>query len=60
MGQWNLSPIPSSIITRTLSAFQTTESLRNKDQGCADTGARPDGPGAAAGEFMMGARQDAQ
>lgn len=58
VGQWILSPIPSSIITRILSAFQTTESLRNQNQGTT-----PD-PGPAlmalvpAGEFMMGARQD--
>ena len=58
VGQWILSPIPSSIITRILSAFQTTESLRNKNQGIT-----PD-PGPApmvlvpAGEFMMGARQE--
>ncbi len=57
-GQWILSHIPSSIITRIPSVFQPTESLRTQSQGIT-----PD-PGPApmvlvpAGEFMMEARQD--
>lgn len=58
VGQWILSSIPSSIITRNPSAFQTTESLRTQSR---EVIQRP-GPApmtlVPAGEFVMGTRQE--
>lgn len=58
VGQWILSPIPSSILTRNPSAFQTTESLRTQSQGITPDLAPAPMVLVPAGGFMMGSRQD--
>lgn len=58
VGQWILSPIPSSIITRNPSAFQTTESLRSQSHEIMQDPGRAPMVLVPAGKFMMGARQE--
>ena len=58
VGQWILSPIPSSISTRIPSAFQATESLHTQDQGITPDPAIAPMVLVPGGEFMMGAREE--
>lgn len=58
VGQWILSPIPSSILTKNPSAFQTMESRRSQSQGMTPDPTPAPMVLVSAGEFMMGARQE--